>query len=442
PSGAFEAAVKSQQLSANCTALEKELIGAIQQRYSADTTITIKQLRINYANAMQLVYNKHKTDADVITLYADALLLLHPWDLYYYDFKLKPWTAQIRSLLEQAMVICPKHPGANHYYIHTVEGSATPGLATKSAHLLDTLMPQVSHLTHMPSHIYIRTGDYMRGLKDNDNAVAGYAGYLKQYAPVANGFALYQAHNVHMKINCAQMAGSYKVSITASKELQSKITPDFLALKDADGNFMQFIYSQSTLTAVRFGKWDDIVKTSAIDTLPYAAVLQHFARGIAFSRKGNIGLAERELNQLTEKMRDKSLKYTMDNTNTAYETTVIARLILQGVIAEGQKKYTTATDYFKQAAYKEDHLLYSEPQDWPLPARQYLANVLMEAGKYDQAITVLKHDLVINPHNGWSLTGLQLAYEHTDNTKALKIVQSQLKNAWKIKDMDIGRPVF
>lgn len=203
PSDAFEAAVKSQKLSANCTPIEKDLINAIQQRYSPDTTISIKQLRINYANAMQLVYAKHTNDADVITLYADALLLLHPWDLYTFDFKSKPWTPKIRSLLEQALIISPKHPGANHYYIHTMEGSATPGLATKSAHLLDTLMPLVSHLTHMPSHIYIRTGDYQRGIKDNDAAVSGYDIYLKQYAQVKNGAALYQAHNMHMKINCA-----------------------------------------------------------------------------------------------------------------------------------------------------------------------------------------------------------------------------------------------
>jgi tetratricopeptide (TPR) repeat protein len=442
PSDALDAAVRSQKLSSNCTALEKDLINAIQQRYSADTTMSIKLLRINYANAMQLVYAKHPKNADAITLYADALLLLHPWDLYTYDFKSRPWTPKIQSLLEMAMVISPKHPGANHYYIHTMEESPTPGLAAKSAHLLDTLMPQVSHATHMPSHIYIRTGDYQRGIKNNDAAVAGYDAYIKQYAPVKNGFALYKAHNMHMKISCAQMAGNYKTSIDESRELQTQILPAYLTLKGADGNYMQYLYLEPILTAVRFGKWDDILKTPAIDTLVYISVLQHFARGMAFSRKSNIEMAKQELHLLNEKIRDKSLKYTMDNSNSVYATAVISRLILQGIIAEGQKQYGPAIEHLQKAVYAEDHLLYSEPRDWPLPARQYLANILIEAGKYDQAIATLKQDLVINPNNGWSLTGLQLAYKQTNNNIALRIVQSKIKSAWKIKDVTIQQPAF
>jgi hypothetical protein len=225
PSGAYEAAVKSQQLSAQCTALEKDLINAIHQRYSADTTIDVNKLKAKYADAMKLVYQKHKTNPEAVTLYGDALLLLHPWDLYEHDFTPKRWTPQIRSIFEQALRLSPKHPGANHYYIHTMEGSATPELALKSANALDTMMQQVSHLTHMPSHIYIRTGDYRKGITNNDEAVKGYKSYLKVYTPVENDFPLYEAHNVHMKINCAQMAGNYQIAMDASKSLQASIPP-------------------------------------------------------------------------------------------------------------------------------------------------------------------------------------------------------------------------
>lgn len=128
-SSAVQAAFRSKLLAQNCTPLEVDLIDAIQERYSNDTAITVKQLRINYANAMQKVYAKHPNNPDVLTLYADALLLLHPWDLYTHDFKPKPWTPEIQVLLEKAIAISPKHPGANHYYIHTIEASGHPGLA-------------------------------------------------------------------------------------------------------------------------------------------------------------------------------------------------------------------------------------------------------------------------------------------------------------------------
>lgn len=442
PSDALEAAVKSRELSGNCTPVEKDLINAIQQRYSADTTIAVIDLRKKYADAMRSVYEKHKANADVVTLYADALLLLHPWDLYAHDFTPKPWTPKIRALLEQAMALSPKNPGANHYYIHTMEASATPGLALKSAHILDTLMPGVSHVTHMPSHIYIRTGDYKRGIGNNERAIAGYNNYLKQYAPVQNNFPLYALHNTHMRINCAQMAGNYKTAMSGAAELQNSIPTDYLALKSADGNYIQYLYMQPLLTNLRFGKWDDILKSNIADSLVYCGVLQHFAKGVAYSRKGDVASARKELHLLEKQMQDKVLNEALDNFSPFREPATVAKLILEGVTAEDQKQYSVAIDYLQQAVKAEDHIIYDEPRDWAIPARQYLGNVLLKAGKYDEAIAVLKHDLVINPKNGWSLTGLKTAYTHKRNSKALADVNAQLKDAFSISDTDIQKVVF
>ncbi|MDB5288119.1 MAG: hypothetical protein JWR05_3068 [Mucilaginibacter sp.] len=442
PYSAVRAAFRSKLLALNCTPLEKDLINAMQERYSNDTTIAVKQLRINYANAMQKVYVKYSKNADVITLYADALLLLHPWDLYTRDYKPKPWTPPIRSLLEQALAISPKHPGANHYYIHTIEASAHPETALKSAALLTTLMPSVSHVTHMPSHIYIRTGNYKQGILVNDAAVAGYKNYLKAYGPTVDGQVLYEAHNIHLKISCAQMGGNYKKAAEAALTLQAQIPPQYIGLKSADGNYYQYIYMQPSLTAVRFGKWDDVLTVKQVDSLPYASSLQHFSRGIAYCRKGNTTLTKKELAKLEEKMRDKTLKLALDNFSTPYEAACVARLILKGVLAANEKQYTTAINYLQKAVIAEDNLIYNEPRDWPLPARQYLGDVLIKAGKYTQAIEVLNKDLFINPNNGWALTGLKIAYQNTRNNAELKKVEQRLVNASEIKDVAIKQPVF
>lgn len=441
PTGAYEASVKAVQLMGTATSLEKELITAMKQRYSADTTISVRQLRTNYANAMRAVYLKMPKNADVVTLYADGLLLLHPWDLYEHDFTPKAWTGQIRSLLEQALALSPKHPGANHYYIHTMEGSATPQTALASAHLLDTLMPLVSHVTHMPSHIYIRTGDYARGIRDNNAAVEGYKTYLKQYAPVVEGAVLYQVHNVHLKINCAQMGGNYHTAITNSDSIKTDAEP-VLFMKGGIGNFIQYAYMQPVFTAVRFGKWDDVLKANTPDSLAYASVLMHFAKGLAWNSKGNMASAKKELAMMTERMKDPSLKELIDNSNSAYAASGVAVQILEGVIAQSQKDYKKAIATLESAVTDEDKLIYNEPRDWPIPARHYLSNTLLAAGRYTDAATVLQQDLRINPNNGWALTGLQLVYQSTGNTIALQKVKKQLKAAWKIKDTQIDRPAF
>ncbi|OOQ59350.1 tetratricopeptide repeat protein [Mucilaginibacter pedocola] len=439
PTGAYEASVKSKQLFNTCSPLEQALITAMQQRYSSDTTISVRQLRVNYAAAMKQVYTRYPQNADVLALYADALLLLHPWDLYNHDQGPKAWTAEIRTVLEKALALAPKHPGANHYYIHTMEASATPQLALKSAYLLDTLMPSVSHVTHMPSHIYIRTGHYGRGIADNIAAVKGYHQYAAQYKPVTTLDFLYEFHNIHLKINCAQMAGNYQIAATSADTLQQLVVP-YQSVKGAEGNYMQYFYMQPVFTALRFGRWDDILKQAPVDTLGYASVLLHFARGMAFCGKGDANVAAMELAAMEQKMQAPELKVPLGNFSSAYEAAGVGKLILQGVIAQTKGDLPPAVTLLQQAVVAEDHIIYNEPRDWPLPARQYLGNALLKAGRKAQAITVLNKDLTINPDNGWALTGLQFAY--AGNTFKLQKLNKQLAKAWKIKDTKIERPVF
>ena len=76
--------------------------------------------------------------------------------------------------------IHPDHPGANHYYIHAVEASKTPGRAAAQAERLETLVPGAGHLVHMPAHIYIRTGQYQRSAKSNAAAARVDEQYFKK----------------------------------------------------------------------------------------------------------------------------------------------------------------------------------------------------------------------------------------------------------------------
>ena len=237
------------------------------------------------------------------------------------------------------------------------------------------------------------------------------------------------------------MAGNYKVAAAASTTLQSQAV-DYLGIKDALGNYVQYVYMQPTFTAMRFGKWDDILKAKPVDTLIYASLLQYFAKGMAYCSKGKPVLANLELKKLNLKIQDKSLKPNMDNFSSAYEAASIARLILMGSIAGAQKQYPAAIDFLQKAVKAEDHIIYNEPRDWPLPARQYLGDALIKAGRHNEAIGVLNKDLFINPNNGWALTGLQLAYERTNNSIELEKVRQQLKHAWEIKDVVVDRPVF
>jgi len=442
PSEAYPSAAKAVSLKASCTPIEKALIDAIAIRYVEDSTQDQKLLNEKYNDAMAGLFKQYNTNADVAALYADAQMLLHPWDLYNHDFSPKAWTPKIVTTIKQVLKLAPSHPGGHHYLIHAVEASDRPEEALKSANFLAKAMPSVSHVTHMPSHIYIRTGYYNTGISVNASANEGYRKYLAAFAPTTEGAFLYLLHNLHMKIACAQMAGNYKESLSAARDLQAEIPDAYLTFGGALGNYIQYLHQSPLMTFIRFGKWQELLNEKMIDTLPYVAVLQHFGRGLAFARLGKAEEASAALAQMRLKMADASLKEPMTPFNAAYDGAVIAESILSGAIAEQQNNLSLAIQHYQKAVKDEDQLIYNEPRDWILPTRQYLADALLKAGRYDEAILILKQDLKINPSNGWAMTGLQIAFDKLNKTNDLIVAKQRLKDAWLVKDVEIKRPVF
>ena len=129
-------------------------------RYSADPAADRTKLDEAYADAMRAVHKRFPADDDVATLYAEAMMDLRPWKFWSADGTPAPGTLDIVATLEGVLKRNPKHPGANHYYIHATEASGNPGRATASAKRLETLVPGAGHLVHMPAHVYMRTGNY------------------------------------------------------------------------------------------------------------------------------------------------------------------------------------------------------------------------------------------------------------------------------------------
>ncbi|MGB8193226.1 MAG: hypothetical protein WCF67_14955, partial [Chitinophagaceae bacterium] len=443
PPDALSAARKAQSLSNFYTPKEKALIHAINTRYSEDTTQSRETLNKAYAAAMKQAFKDLPKDADIAALYADALMVLHPWDLYHHDFKPKPWTPEIVSVLETALKLNPANPGANHYYIHAVEASENPGRALPSADRLPGLMPDVAHLVHMPSHIYIRTGNYNKGVVVNENAIRGYQKYLQAFPAVAENVALYSIHNVHMEANCNQMSGNFAKSKASSIKTLESVPQEYLAIPGPLGHFVQYVYATPIFTMVRFGKWEEILKAPVPDSLPYAKILSHFARGIAFARTGQTNHATFELTNLRVKMNeDESLKEPFTPFNSAYNTSRIAEEILAGVIAEEAGRLNDAIEHFEKGVAFEDALIYNEPRDWLLPVRHYLGQALLKTGKYAQAELVYMQDLKINPTNGWALTGLHQAQVKQNNKTAAAKTLVMLNKAFSEKDVEVKSSVF
>ncbi len=433
---AYAAAQKAVELSANCSPKEKALIHAIAVRYTSDSSVSRASLNAKYTAAMARAYAAFPSDADVAALYADAMMLLHPWRYWKHNGDPETWTPLITTVLEKAIKETPLHPGANHYYIHMVEASGNPGRALESANRLAYLLPEVSHMVHMPSHIYIRTGLYSQGMKANEMSLKGYHDYLALYPEVANNAPLYLIHNLHMQAACALLGAGYTYSEKSAEECQASFDASFLSFPAPMGNYIQYVYMTPILNQVRFGKWETILQTPAMaESQAYGNFLMHWAKGLANARMNNIAEAKIELQFLKDHLSDPDMLIVMEPYNAPADAGKIAEKMLEAAIFEQESKFKEAVAALKEAVTFEDALIYNEPSDWLLPARQYLGNALLKAKLYGEAEKIFKEDLTISPANHWSLQGLYTALLlQKKNSEAGKI-KTQLVKAAVTNDM-------
>ncbi len=111
--------------------------------------------------------------------------------------------------LESMLKRDPDNIGANHFYIHAVEGSPHPEQAMASARKLADLAPAAGHLVHMPAHIYIRTGDYHAASLSNKQAMGADQGYINKYNVQTMYTMMYYTHNMHFLAVSSSMEGDF-----------------------------------------------------------------------------------------------------------------------------------------------------------------------------------------------------------------------------------------
>ncbi len=440
---AYAAAQKALALKGGCTAKEKALIEAMAVRYSTDSTLSRKALNQLYASAMEKAYGQYEGDADIATLYADALMLQHPWDYWKHNGDAEPWTPELLSVLEGAIKNSPNHPGANHYYIHAVEASKNSKRAMASADRLGNLMPGVAHMIHMPSHIYIRNGKYTAGEKVNEMSVKGYNNYLSAFPDVQNNAPLYLIHNLHMQTTCAMMKANYAYAHKAAVECRQSFDTSFLSMPAPFGTYMQYLYMTPVLNDVRFAKWDIILSSERVpDNYVYASVLWHWARGMAFAGKNKISEAAAELKIIQDKITVPDMLVVMQPFNAPEAAAKVAEKILAAAIATHENDFTKAAALLTEGVTREDAMIYNEPKDWLLPAREYLGYALLKAGNASRAEKMFKEDLMDNPDNHWTLYGLYQSLQQQKKMQEATIVKKQFDKAFEGADVLAGSGFF
>jgi tetratricopeptide (TPR) repeat protein len=432
---------KARAVAAGAQPVERDLIAALARRYTHPPPTepeAQRALDTAYANAMRDVVRRFPADPDVATLFAEAMMDLRPWELWTPGGEPEPGTKEILATLERVLRSHPNHPGANHYFIHAVEASPHPELALPSAARLPGLVPGAGHLVHMPSHVYMRTGQYAAASEANRQAIAADATYAASHhdRPI---YAMYVAHNFQFLWATTMMEGRSAECLQAARDMIARVP--FEMFKEMPG--FEYLLAYPVVALARFGRWKDVLQEPmpAAD-FPTAQGLWHQARGLALVRTGDlITAAAGELSAL-EAIRQRTPATAKVSMNAAQEVLSIAAGVLGAELALARRDTETAVRQLEQAVQAEDALRYDEPPDWGYPVRHHLGVALLTAGRPVQAEAVYRADLKHHPNNGWALFGLAKSLTAQGKGAQAAEARAAFDVAWKRADVELTASTF
>jgi tetratricopeptide (TPR) repeat protein len=426
---AFDAIQKASQLSATGPEGEKGYVEALSRRFSDDSKSDVSSLAREYSAAMGAFSKRFPDDPDAAALYAESLMDLHPWQLWTNDGEPAEGTPEVLYTLGEVLRRWPEHIGANHFYIHAMEASPYPERALPSAHRLETLVPFAGHLVHMPSHIYMRTGDYALAVKSNADAVEADRKYIRERAISNIAYVLgYAEHNLRFLADAANMDGEFDVAHKAAEDLASEARAAL-----ADKPHAEEFLVTPILVSLRYSRWDDVLKIPKPDaSLKGMTFFWHYARGCASAAKGSSQDAETDRIAMEQAYRQipqgRAFGMLFNTWSTLHD---LATHTLNARIAGAQGDTATAIGEWRAAVAVQDQMRYNEPSDWYYPVRESLGAALLRAGKPTEAEDVFREDLSRNPRNPRSLFGLLKSLQVQNNAVDAEWVQRALEAAWK-----------
>jgi tetratricopeptide (TPR) repeat protein len=421
----------------NASPVERALIDALSKRCANPQPEDRSPLDRAYADAMREVWKRFPNDPDAGVLFAEAMMNLRPWDQWTPEGQPNPGTDEILATLDAVLKLNPKHPFANHLYIHAVEASPHPERADAAAERLRDLQPGLAHNVHMPSHIDIRTGRWQEAVETNLKAVAADQRYRRTFGPAKGFLNVYVAHNRHMLAYAAMMTGQRDLAMKHIRAMVAELPQEFLK---EDAMTAEAFVAMPLEVMVRFGFWDEILAEpdQYAEYMPFTRAFHHAARAIAYAAKGDAGNARKAQSVFIERARLVPKEGSLGNNSCESIFDVVTPMV-EGEILVSEGKIESGIEQLRAAIKKEDALKYDEPPGWLIPVRHSLGAVLMKQQRFAEAEQIYRDDLARLPANGWSLLGLaeSLRAQKKNDEEAAK-TKAKFENVWAKADLKIN----
>lgn len=416
------AAKKAAQLPAP-SAREGDLIRAVGAFYIEDKPRLHVERVAAYADAMASVAGRYPEDHEIQIFRALSLLAKaynSPPDKTYALQK------QAAGILNGLLPQEPEHPGIAHYMIHSFDYPELAPLALDAARAYAKIAPDAPHALHMPSHIFTRLGYWQESIDSN---VASAAAATKQAEKEHPGATSFNALHAMDYLEYAYLQTARDAEAKAVVDGVARAT-SVDAPEPAAGYAIAAVPARYALERRDWKEAAALTLSPAFpwEKFPHTEALVHFARAVGAARGGDVATARQALDRLT--VLQTSLR---GKTGFDWATQVdIQRRAAAGWLARAEKKDDEALTLLRSAADLEDSTdKHPVTPGAVLPAREQLADLLVELGQPKEALAEYEHSLKTAPARYNSLLGAAQAAEKSGETVKAADLYGQLATLCK-----------
>ena len=423
------------------SALEAKLIRALFVLYDKEAIADPDARDQAYLAAMRALNKAYPDDSDIAALYAASYMSISRWDYWDSDGNPRAETLQVAEALEHIMAKDLSNPGVLHLHVHLIEASMEPERALVSADALEATVPVGGHVVHMPSHIYVRVGQYDKAIDNNVRSMQVDQQFAEIWGkrPLPNlgtyplSHKMHAGHALDFIRYAATVQGNYKTASDAAWRMANRIKSSTVRVRGG-----QKRVSAPWLVLKIFGKWDELLSlTPAHQGTPYLDGIWSYSVGSAYLAKGNLSAARNELGKLQTIANAPNADEYRVGATPASAVLKLAAFGLEGEVLMAQGDVQGAIRAFQAGVAIEDQNNYTEPPDWAQPMRHYLGAALLKAAQPAAAEAVYRRDLRWNQNNGWALFGLHQALVAQGKSSEAEQIYREWQTAWTYADVEL-----
>ena len=388
---------------------ERDYIAAVAELYK-DAQTTDHPARIAaYERAMARVAATYPDDGEAQIFSALASLqTAAPTDKTYAK------QLQAGAVLERMFVQAPDHPGLAHYIIHAYDVPALAPRALDAARRYSQIAPAAAHALHMPSHTFTRVGYWRESVESN---LASAAAAKREGTTAEQLHALDYQTYAYLQMAQDDAVRRIVAEVPAIATSLSAPTAGGGAAPVTAGG-----YAASAIPAryaLERGDWAGAAALMPVDHVaPQAEAVTHFARAIGAARAGKPSTIDADIARLTALRDELTAKKDTYWAGQVEIQRVMASAWLAWIAGRKEEAFTLAA----QGADAEDATEKAAVSPGPIaPAREMLADMLLEAGRAADARTAYEQVLKREPRRFRAEYGAGLSAERAGDQEGASV---------------------